>query len=164
MASEPLPLDARLTCLEDAAACVRHSIGVMQWAGSVALGAVTLIVVALLTRSFILSDQITALTGQVAAQNEKVGAVQRVLGERITSVQQILGERIAGVQQTLGERITNVDNKISGVQQDLREVKADLRATHDDVAALRASVAAIAAKLGASPAEQPRKPETPSGQ
>ncbi len=134
MASEPLPPDARVTCLEDAAACVRHSIGVMQWAGSVALGAVTLIVVALLTRSFILSDQITALTGQVAAQNEKVGTVQQVLGERIT-----------------------------GVQQDLRDVKADLRATHDDVAALRASVAAIAAKLGAS-GEQPRKPQAPAGQ
>ena len=71
----------------------------------------------------------------MAAQNEKVGTVQQVLGERIT-----------------------------GVQQDLREVKADLpRATHDDVAALRASVAAIAAKLGAS-GEQPRKPEGPAGQ
>src|SRR3954453_9179839 len=119
MAVEPLPSDVRLARLEEAVVGMRHSIGVMQWAGSVALGAVTLIVVALLTRSFILSDQITALTGQVAAQNEKVGTVQQVLGERIT-----------------------------GVQQDLREVKADLRATHDDVAALRASVAAIAAKLG----------------
>jgi ubiquinone biosynthesis protein UbiJ len=132
---------------------MRHGIGVIQWAGSVALGAVTLIVVALLTRSFTLSDQISALTGQVAAQNEKVGAVQQVLGERISNVQQSLGERIAGV-----------DNKVTGVQQDLREVKADVRATHDDIAALRASVAAIAAKLGASPAEQPRKPEAPSGQ
>src|SRR4051794_14800381 len=152
MAVEPLPSDVRLARLEEAVVGMRHSIGVMQWAGSVAFGAVTLIVVALLTRSFILSDQITALTGQVAAQNEKVGAVQQVLGERIT-----------GVQQILGERITNLDNKIAGVQQDLREVKADLRATHDDVAALRASVAAIAAKLGAS-GEQPRKPEAPSDQ
>jgi len=163
MAVEPLPSDVRLARLEEAVVGMRHSIGVMQWAGSVALGAVTLIVVALLTRSFILSDQITALTGQVAAQNEKVGAVQQVLGERITGVQQTLGERLAGVQQILGDRITNVDNKVSGVQQDLREVKADLRATHDDVAALRASVAAIAAKLDAS-GEQPRKPEAPAGQ
>ena len=89
MAVEPLPSDVRLARLEEAVVGMRHSIGVMQWAGSVALGAVTLIVVALLTRSFILSDQITALTGQVAAQNEKVGAVQQVLGERITGVQQI---------------------------------------------------------------------------
>src|SRR5438105_908663 len=120
MAVEPLPSDVRLARLEEAVVGMRHSIGVMQWAGSVALGAVTLIVVALLTRSFMLSDQISALTGQVAAQNEKVGAVQQVLGERITSVQQVLGERIAGV-----------DNKVTGVQQDLREVKADVRATHD---------------------------------
>src|SRR5690349_2545486 len=125
MAVEPLPSDVRLARLEEAVVGMRHSIGVMQWAGSVALGAVTLIVVALLTRSFVLSDQITGLTGQVAAQNEKVGAVEQVLGERITSV----------------------DNKVVGVQQDLREVKADVRATHDDIAALRTSVAAIAAKV-----------------
>ena len=102
MAFEPLPPDVRLARPEEAVVGMRHGIGVMQWAGSVALGAVTLIVVALLTRSFILSDQITALTGQVAAQNEKVGTVQQVLGERITNGRQQDCRRPAGCPRGQG--------------------------------------------------------------